>query len=36
MIEAVAGTSLAARSYASAIAHDYLWHEFGDVHLILP
>jgi S-adenosylmethionine:tRNA ribosyltransferase-isomerase len=36
MIEAVAGPSLAARSYASAVAHDYLWHEFGDVHLILP
>ena len=36
MIEAVAGPSLAARSYASAVAHGYLWHEFGDVHLILP
>ena len=36
MIEAVAGPSLAARSYASAVADGYLWHEFGDVHLILP
>ena len=23
------------RAYADAIAHRYLWHEFGDVHLIL-
>jgi len=36
MIEAIADPTLAARSYASAVAHDYLWHEFGDVHLILP
>jgi S-adenosylmethionine:tRNA ribosyltransferase-isomerase len=36
MIEAIAGRSLAARSYAAAVDHGYLWHEFGDVHLILP
>jgi S-adenosylmethionine:tRNA ribosyltransferase-isomerase len=36
MIEAIAGRSLAARSYAAAVACGYLWHEFGDVHLILP
>jgi S-adenosylmethionine:tRNA ribosyltransferase-isomerase len=36
MIEAIAGRSLAARSYAAAVAGGYLWHEFGDVHLILP
>ncbi len=36
MIEAIAGSRLAARSYASAVAGGYLWHEFGDVHLILP
>ena len=24
------------RSYAAAQAHGYLWHEFGDVHLLLP
>jgi S-adenosylmethionine:tRNA ribosyltransferase-isomerase len=36
MIEAVAGRALAARSYAEALAGGYLWHEFGDVHLILP
>ena len=36
MIDAIAGRSLAARSYAAAVAGGYLWHEFGDVHLILP
>jgi S-adenosylmethionine:tRNA ribosyltransferase-isomerase len=36
MIEAVAGRTLVARSYAAAVASGYLWHEFGDVHLILP
>jgi S-adenosylmethionine:tRNA ribosyltransferase-isomerase len=36
MIEAIAGPSLASRSYAAAVAGGYLWHEFGDVHLILP
>jgi S-adenosylmethionine:tRNA ribosyltransferase-isomerase len=36
MIEAIAGRSLAARSYAAALDSGYLWHEFGDVHLILP
>jgi S-adenosylmethionine:tRNA ribosyltransferase-isomerase len=24
------------RCYAEAAAHGYLWHEFGDSHLILP
>ncbi|MBB4893097.1 S-adenosylmethionine:tRNA ribosyltransferase-isomerase [Streptomyces olivoverticillatus] len=36
MLEAVAGPQLLARSYPAAVAHRYLWHEFGDVHLILP
>lgn len=36
LIEAVAGTATLERSYAAAIAGDYLWHEFGDFHLILP
>ena len=35
MLEAVAGTELLERSYCAARAHGYLWHEFGDVHLIL-
>jgi S-adenosylmethionine:tRNA ribosyltransferase-isomerase len=36
MLEAIAGEQFVARCYASAIAHGYLWHEFGDSHLILP
>jgi S-adenosylmethionine:tRNA ribosyltransferase-isomerase len=36
MLEAVAGRELLARSYAAALAEGYRWHEFGDVHLILP
>ena len=36
MLEAVAGPELLRRSYCAATAHGYLWHEFGDVHLILP
>jgi len=35
MLEAIAGRSLLERSYAAAIAEGYLWHEFGDSHLIL-
>jgi S-adenosylmethionine:tRNA ribosyltransferase-isomerase len=36
MLEAVAGKELLTRSYDEALDHGYLWHEFGDVHLILP
>jgi S-adenosylmethionine:tRNA ribosyltransferase-isomerase len=36
LLEAAAGAELVKRSYAAALAHDYLWHEFGDLHLILP
>jgi S-adenosylmethionine:tRNA ribosyltransferase-isomerase len=36
MLEAVAGENLLATSYDEALAHGYLWHEFGDSHLILP
>jgi S-adenosylmethionine:tRNA ribosyltransferase-isomerase len=36
MLEAVAGRVLLERSYAAALSEGYLWHEFGDVHLILP
>ena len=35
MIEAVAGVACRPL-YAAAVADGYLWHEFGDVHLILP
>ncbi len=36
MLEAIAGHELLERSYESALEHGYLWHEFGDSHLILP
>ncbi len=36
MLEAVAGRDALDVSYAAASAEGYLWHEFGDVHLILP
>jgi S-adenosylmethionine:tRNA ribosyltransferase-isomerase len=36
MLEAIAGPALVERSYAAALQAGYLWHEFGDVHLILP
>jgi S-adenosylmethionine:tRNA ribosyltransferase-isomerase len=36
MLEAVAGRPVVERSYAAALEAGYLWHEFGDVHLILP
>jgi S-adenosylmethionine:tRNA ribosyltransferase-isomerase len=36
LLEAVAGKELLAHSYGEALEHGYLWHEFGDSHLILP
>jgi S-adenosylmethionine:tRNA ribosyltransferase-isomerase len=36
LLEAAAGAELLERSYQEAQAHGYLWHEFGDVQLILP
>jgi S-adenosylmethionine:tRNA ribosyltransferase-isomerase len=36
MLEAIAGRPLLQASYSEALAEGYLWHEFGDVHLILP
>ena len=36
MLEAVAGRGLLERSYRAARERGYLWHEFGDMHLILP
>ena len=35
MLEAIAGDALLARSYREALERRYLWHEFGDSHLIL-
>jgi S-adenosylmethionine:tRNA ribosyltransferase-isomerase len=36
MLEAIEGRQMLRRSYELAIAEGYLWHEFGDLHLILP
>lgn len=36
LLEAVAGAELVDRSYRAALECRYLWHEFGDLHLILP
>ncbi len=36
LLEAVAGRSALELAYATALRAGYRWHEFGDVHLILP
>jgi S-adenosylmethionine:tRNA ribosyltransferase-isomerase len=36
MLEAIAGQQQLNRAYKSALRRRYLWHEFGDLHLILP
>ncbi|MFF1925771.1 S-adenosylmethionine:tRNA ribosyltransferase-isomerase [Streptomyces sp. NPDC058221] len=36
MLEAIAGGAALSRGYGEALSHRYLWHEFGDVHLLLP
>ncbi|MEV7286031.1 S-adenosylmethionine:tRNA ribosyltransferase-isomerase [Streptomyces sp. NPDC093252] len=36
MLEAVAGRAAVDRGYEAALRGRYLWHEFGDVHLLLP
>ncbi len=36
MLAAFAGPELLGRCYETAITAGYLWHEFGDVHLLLP
>ena len=35
MLEAIAGGAHIAHAYEAALEHGYLWHEFGDLHLIL-
>jgi S-adenosylmethionine:tRNA ribosyltransferase-isomerase len=35
LLEAVAGRALVEDSYRAALAAGYLWHEFGDSHLII-
>ena len=36
MLAAFAGPDLLSRCYEAAISTGYLWHEFGDVHLLMP
>ncbi|NGO47096.1 S-adenosylmethionine:tRNA ribosyltransferase-isomerase [Streptomyces ureilyticus] len=36
MLEAIAGPAAIRRSYDEALRGRYLWHEFGDMHLVLP
>ena len=36
LLEAVAGRPLLEASYRAALKEGYLWHEFGDSHLLLP
>jgi S-adenosylmethionine:tRNA ribosyltransferase-isomerase len=35
MLQAIAGRDIIEKAYAVALESRYLWHEFGDVHLIL-
>jgi S-adenosylmethionine:tRNA ribosyltransferase-isomerase len=35
MLEAIAGREAVTRSYEAALEGGYLWHEFGDSHLLL-
>lgn len=36
MLTAIAGPELLEQVYAEALEKDYLWHEFGDLNLLLP
>jgi len=36
MLEAVAGRQMLDDAYRAALEGRYLWHEFGDLHLLLP
>ncbi len=36
MLEALAGHCHLVVAYKAALRHRYLWHEFGDLHLIVP
>jgi S-adenosylmethionine:tRNA ribosyltransferase-isomerase len=36
MLEALAGSQHLQISYSEALREKYLWHEFGDLHLLLP
>jgi S-adenosylmethionine:tRNA ribosyltransferase-isomerase len=36
MLIAIAGEDTIERSCAATVEHGYLWHQFGDSHLIPP
>jgi S-adenosylmethionine:tRNA ribosyltransferase-isomerase len=36
MLEAVSGREALLLAYREAFERGYLWHEFGDSHLLLP
>jgi S-adenosylmethionine:tRNA ribosyltransferase-isomerase len=36
MLSALAGVEPLREAYAQALEKKYRWHEFGDLHLILP
>jgi S-adenosylmethionine:tRNA ribosyltransferase-isomerase len=36
MLDALAGLNHLKVTYEEALLQRYLWHEFGDLHLILP
>jgi S-adenosylmethionine:tRNA ribosyltransferase-isomerase len=36
ILEAIAGRGMLEEAYSAALERRYLWHEFGDLHLILP
>lgn len=36
MLQAIAGSPVLRRTYAEALERRYLWHEFGDVNLLIP
>jgi S-adenosylmethionine:tRNA ribosyltransferase-isomerase len=36
ILQALAGTAHVQLAYAEALRERYLWHEFGDLHLLLP
>jgi S-adenosylmethionine:tRNA ribosyltransferase-isomerase len=36
ILEAIAGRPMLEQAYRVALERGYLWHEFGDLHLILP
>ena len=36
MLEAIAGRGHLEKAYRAALEDGYLWHEFGDLHLLLP